>query len=50
MNLWVRLIWMLLTARLRGAVQIFDTSVIRLRVLPNDLRQQRPLLHTGRPR
>ena len=37
MNLWFRLIWMVLTARLRGKVQLFDTSVLRLRVLPNDL-------------
>jgi acyl-CoA thioesterase FadM len=37
MNLWLRLIWMLLTARFRGPVQLFDTSVVRLRVLPNDL-------------
>ena len=37
MNLWFRLIWMVLTARLRGKVQLFDTSVLRMRVLPNDL-------------
>lgn len=37
MNLWFRLIWMLLTARLRGPIQLFDTAVLRLRVLPNDL-------------
>jgi acyl-CoA thioesterase FadM len=37
MNLWFRLIWMLLTARLRGPVQLFEPSRLRLRVLPNDL-------------
>jgi acyl-CoA thioesterase FadM len=37
MNLWFRLIWMLLTARLRGPLKLFDTAVLRLRVLPNDL-------------
>src|SRR4026207_1790134 len=37
MTLWFRLIWVLLTARLRGKVQLFDISVLRLRVLPNDL-------------
>jgi hypothetical protein len=37
MNLWFRLIWMVLTARLRGKVQLFDTSVLRMRVMPNDL-------------
>lgn len=37
MTLWFRLIWLLLTARLRGKVQLFDISVLRLRVLPNDL-------------
>jgi len=37
MTLWFRLIWVLLTARLRGKVQLFDISVLRLRVLANDL-------------
>jgi acyl-CoA thioesterase FadM len=37
MNLWFRLIWMLLTSRFRGRTQLFDTSRLRLRVLPNDL-------------
>jgi len=37
MNLWFRLIWMLLTARFRGPVQLFETSRLWLRVLPNDL-------------
>jgi len=37
MTLWFRLIWLVLTARLRGKVQLFDISVLRLRVLPNDL-------------
>lgn len=37
MNLWFRLIWMLLTSRLRPRAGIFDTTVLRMRVLPNDL-------------
>ena len=37
MNLWFRLIWMLLTARVRGPLKLFDTAVLRLCVLPNDL-------------
>jgi acyl-CoA thioesterase FadM len=37
MNLWFRLIWMLLTVRLRGPLKLSDTAVLRLRVLPNDL-------------
>jgi acyl-CoA thioesterase FadM len=37
MNLWLRLIWMLLTAHFRRPVQLFETSRLRLRVLPNDL-------------
>jgi acyl-CoA thioesterase FadM len=37
MNLWFRLIWMLLTSRLRTRASIFDTTVLHMRVLPNDL-------------
>lgn len=37
MNLWFRPIWMLLTARLRGPLKLFNTAVLRLCVLPNDL-------------
>jgi acyl-CoA thioesterase FadM len=37
MNLWFRLFWMLVTVRWRGKARPFDTTVLRLRVLPNDL-------------
>lgn len=37
MNLWLRLIWMLLTAWRRRQVSILETSSLRMRVMPNDL-------------
>jgi acyl-CoA thioesterase FadM len=37
MNLWFRLLWMVLTWRLRPASGIFGTTTLRMRVLPNDL-------------
>ena len=37
MNLWFRLVWMLLTLRRRGRAGVFDTTVLRMRVWPNDL-------------
>ncbi|PRC94962.1 thioesterase family protein [Solimicrobium silvestre] len=37
MNLWFRLIWMLLTVRWRKPATIFDTTSLSMRVLPNDL-------------
>jgi acyl-CoA thioesterase FadM len=38
MNLWLRMFWVLLTARFRGRFQSpLDVSLIALRVLPNDL-------------
>lgn len=37
MSLLLRLLWVLLTARGRGGIGAGDVSVLRLRVLPNDL-------------
>ncbi len=37
MNLWFRLIWMLLTVRWRSRASIFDTTTLSMRVLPTDL-------------
>ena len=37
MNLWLRLIWMLLTHRLRSRATILESTSLRMRVLPNDL-------------
>lgn len=37
MNLWFRLIWMLLTVKLRPASDIFGSTRLAMRVLPNDL-------------
>lgn len=37
MNLWFRLIWLLLTARFRKSAGPFDTTVLHMRVLPGDL-------------
>ena len=37
MNLWLRLIWMLVTVRFRKPVSIFDTTTLQMRVLSNDL-------------
>ena len=37
MNLLLRLIWVLLTARLRGPLRLLDESRLRLLVLPTDL-------------
>jgi len=37
MNLWFRLIWLVLTVRLRKPATIFDTTTISLYVLPNDV-------------
>ena len=37
MNLWLRLIWMLLTYKLRSRAGILDTTSLAMRVLPNDL-------------
>lgn len=37
MNLWFRLFWMLVTLRRRGKAAPFDTTVLPMRVLPNDL-------------
>ena len=37
MNLWLRLIWIALTARFRKPATIFDTTSITLYVLPNDI-------------
>ena len=38
MNLWLRLIWLILTATRRGALKLpVDASVIALRVWPHDL-------------
>jgi acyl-CoA thioesterase FadM len=37
MNLILRLIWVLLTARLRGPLRLLDESRLRLLVLPTDL-------------
>lgn len=37
MNLWFRLFWMLATLRWRGKAAPFDTTVLHMRVLPNDL-------------
>jgi acyl-CoA thioesterase FadM len=36
-NLWFRLIWMLLTVWRRQRVAVLDTSVLRMTVLPGDL-------------
>lgn len=37
MNLWLRLIWMLLTAWRRSRASILDTTLYRLTALPNDI-------------
>lgn len=37
MNLWLRLIWMLLTAWRRRPVSILEASTLRMAVMPNDL-------------
>jgi acyl-CoA thioesterase FadM len=37
MNLWFRLIWMLLTVRWRARAGALDTTTLRMTVLPNDL-------------
>ncbi len=37
MNLWLRLIMMLLGHRRRGKAGLLDTTVLHMRVLPNDL-------------
>lgn len=37
MNLWLRLLFVLLTAPFKKRAGLFDTTVLRLRVLPNDL-------------
>lgn len=37
MNLWFRLIWMLLTVRWRARAGVLDSTVLRMTVLPNDL-------------
>jgi acyl-CoA thioesterase FadM len=37
MNLWFRLIWMLLTVRWRSKVSIFETTELTMTVLPTDL-------------
>ena len=37
MNLWFRLIWMLLTVRWRARAGLFDTTSLPMRVLPTDL-------------
>ena len=37
MNLLVRLVWLLLSHRLRGPISIWDQAVTPMRVLPNDL-------------
>lgn len=37
MNLWLRLIWMLLTVWWRRQVSILDSSSLSMRVMPNDL-------------
>ncbi len=37
MNLWFRMLWMFLTVRQRGAAGLFDTTRLRMTVLPNDL-------------
>jgi len=37
MNLWFRLIWMLITSRWRGRAGLFDTTSLKFTVLPNDL-------------
>lgn len=37
MNLWLRLIWMLLTAWRRTRVSILDASWLRMTVMPNDI-------------
>jgi acyl-CoA thioesterase FadM len=37
MNLWLRLIWMLLGTLWRQRAGVLDTTTMRLRVLPNDL-------------
>jgi acyl-CoA thioesterase FadM len=37
MNLWLRLIWMLLTVWRRKRVSILETSHLRMMVMPNDL-------------
>lgn len=37
MNLWFRLIWMLLTVRWRSRAAVLDTTSLRMTVLPNDL-------------
>lgn len=37
MNLWLRLIWMLLTAWRRSRVTMLETSALRMTVMPNDL-------------
>ncbi len=48
MNLWLRLLWLLLTARCRGPLQLpKDASVISFRVWPHDLD---PSLHMNNGR
>lgn len=37
MNLWFRLIWMLLTVRWRKRAGVLDVTTLRMTVLPNDL-------------
>lgn len=37
MNLWLRMLWMLLTVRFRSRATIFEPTSIRMTVLPNDL-------------
>lgn len=37
MNLWLRLIWMLLTVWRRRQVSLLETSSLRMTVMPNDL-------------
>lgn len=37
MNLWIRLLWMLLSTLWRPRAGVLDTTTLRLRVLPNDL-------------
>jgi acyl-CoA thioesterase FadM len=37
MNLWLRLIFVVVRAIFRSKANLFDTTVLRLRVLPNDL-------------
>jgi acyl-CoA thioesterase FadM len=37
MNLWFRLIWMLLTVRWRAKAGVMDATRLRMTVLPNDL-------------